>query len=130
MNEFVGKIPYITVEPFEASANGHDIDGLKVIDGMLIGVTNSNVEDSFGSVLGIFSIPKTTLALPFGIEKICACHSEVDYLYIPETVDEIDDEAFDTFGGKCPHIVTKASNLNHLFNILPVSLGKVEIHTI
>lgn len=130
LDEFIGKTPYITFEPFEATADGHDIDGLKVIDGMLLGVTNSNLEDSCGNVLGIFSIPKTTLALPFGIEKICACHSEVDYLYIPETVDEIDDEAFDTFGGRYQHFVTKASNLEHLFNTLPISLGTVIINTI
>lgn len=130
LNEFIGMTPYITIEPFEASANGYDIDGLKIIDGMIIGLTESNNEDTFESVLGVFSIPRNVLSIPYGVERICSNLSVVDYLYIPETVDEIDEDAFYMIGVRFINLVTKASNLVHLKEILPDSLSKVNIHTI
>lgn len=117
----------IILEPYEAAGDGNDINGFKIVNGMVM--CDTKEKDEIEGLWSIMGIPDYITAIPNGVERICDCGHDIGVIYIPSTVCDINEGAFQRVGPR-PIFVTKKENLENLMNLLPIDIHYTTIHTV
>lgn len=119
--------PFVNFEP---SVN---LENMNVIsrEGCVVSLCEyetSSGREFYGSVI---TIPNSVLTCPSEMEVLdyhCVSVNRINPLYIPDTVEYIDDKAFELWGK--PTLVTPKSNYQHLIGILGSQLNDVVVYII